>query len=127
VCEGVKVTSCLVLTEAAKRGCLGHCFAVLRVGDFEVARSGGIWVAIGVMLQLLGAVSQFERALIKERQREGIAIAKAKKLYKGRKPALDKAAIAKLKQMATDGVSKVEIAEKLGISRASVYVYLLNP
>jgi len=77
-----------------------------------------------LMLQLLGAVSQFERALIKERQREGIAIAKAKKLYKGRKPALDKAAIAKLKQMATDGVSKVEIAETLGISRASVYVYL---
>ncbi len=77
-----------------------------------------------LMLQLLGAVSQFERALIKERQREGIAIAKTKKLYKGRKPVLDKAAIAKLQQMATDGVSKVEIAEKLGISRASVYVYL---
>ena len=77
-----------------------------------------------LMLQLLGAVSQFERALIKERQREGIAIAKAKKLYKGRKPVLDKAAIARLHQMATDGVSKVEIAETLGISRASVYVYL---
>ncbi len=77
-----------------------------------------------LMLQLLGAVSQFERALIKERQREGIAIAKTKKLYKGRKPALDKTAIAKLKQMATDGVSKVQIAETLGISRASVYVYL---
>ena len=40
VCEGVKVTSCLVLTEAAKRGCLGHRFAVLRVGDFEVAIGG---------------------------------------------------------------------------------------
>ncbi len=77
-----------------------------------------------LMLQLLGAVSQFERALIKERQREGIAIAKTKKLYKGRKPALDKAAIAKLKQMVTDRVSKVQIAETLGISRASVYVYL---
>lgn len=77
-----------------------------------------------LMLQLLGAVSQFERALIKERQREGIAIAKSKKLYKGRKPALDKAAVAKLQQMAAEGVSKVEIAQKLGISRASVYVYL---
>ncbi len=77
-----------------------------------------------LMLQLLGAVSQFERALIKERQREGIAIAKTKKLYKGRKPALDKAAIAKLQQLVTDGVSKVQIAETLGISRASVYVYL---
>lgn len=77
-----------------------------------------------LMLQLLGAVSQFERALIKERQREGIAIAKTKKLYKGRKPKLDTAAVAKLHRMAADGVSKVEIAETLGISRASVYVYL---
>jgi DNA invertase Pin-like site-specific DNA recombinase len=77
-----------------------------------------------LMLQLLGAVSQFERALIKERQREGIAIAKTKKLYKGRKPALDKASASKLKEMAQAGVSKVEIAEKFGISRASVYVYL---
>jgi len=77
-----------------------------------------------LMLQLLGAVSQFERALIKERQREGIAIAKTKKLYKGRKPALDKAEIAKLQKMAADGVTKVEIAKALGISRASVYVYL---
>ena len=77
-----------------------------------------------LMLQLLGAVSQFERALIKERQREGIAIAMAKKLYKGRKPALDKAAISKLQRMAADGVTKVEIAETLGISRASVYIYL---
>ncbi|MDP1548358.1 MAG: recombinase family protein [Anaerolineales bacterium] len=77
-----------------------------------------------LMLQLLGAVSQFERALIKERQREGIAIAKSKKLYKGRKPALDETAVAKLQQMVAEGVSKVEIAKTLGISRASVYVYL---
>ncbi len=77
-----------------------------------------------LMLQLLGAVSQFERALIKERQREGIALAKTKKLYEGRKPKLDSAAIGKLKKMAKDGLSKVEIAETLGISRASVYVYL---
>jgi DNA invertase Pin-like site-specific DNA recombinase len=76
------------------------------------------------MLQLLGAVSEFERALILERQREGIAIAKAKNVYKGRKNALDKAEIARLKKMAEEGLSKVEIAETLGISRASVYVYL---
>ncbi len=77
-----------------------------------------------LMLQLLGAVGQFERALIKERQREGIAIAKVKKLYKGRKPALDKAGIASLQQLAAGGLTKVAIAEKLGISRASVYLYL---
>ena len=77
-----------------------------------------------LMLQLLGAVSEFERALILERQREGIAIAKAKNVYKGRKNALDKAEIARLKKMVEEGLSKVEIAETLGISRASVYVYL---
>ena len=77
-----------------------------------------------LMLQLLGAVGQFERALIKERQREGIAIAKANKLYKGRKPKLDKSGVESLQRMAADGVSKVDIAEKLGISRASVYAYL---
>ena len=77
-----------------------------------------------LMLQLLGAVGQFERALIKERQREGIAIAKANNLYKGRKPKLDKVGVENLKRMVTDKVSKVDIATKLGISRASVYAYL---
>ena len=77
-----------------------------------------------LMLQLLGAVGQFERALIKERQREGIAIAKVKKLYKGRKPALNQAEIAKLRLMAAEKVPKVDIANALGISRASVYTYL---
>lgn len=77
-----------------------------------------------LMLQLLGAVGQFERALIKERQREGIAIAKANNLYKGRKPKLDQAGVENLQRMAANGVAKVEIAEKLGISRASVYAYL---
>lgn len=78
-----------------------------------------------LMLQLLGAVSQFERALIKERQREGIAIAKAKGgVYKGRKPALDAEAAASLRDMAARGIPKTDIAATLGISRASVYEYL---
>lgn len=77
-----------------------------------------------LMLQLLGAVGQFERALIKERQREGIAIAKSKGIYKGRKPSLDAAAITTLREMAASGMTKVDIATALGISRASVYEYL---
>lgn len=77
-----------------------------------------------LMLQLLGAVGQFERALIKERQREGIAIAKSKGVYKGRKPSLDAAAIMTLKEMAASGAPKVDIAQFFGISRASVYEYL---
>jgi DNA invertase Pin-like site-specific DNA recombinase len=76
------------------------------------------------MLQLLGSVAQFERALIRERQREGIAIAKKEKRYKGRKPALSKSDVTRLKELALDGVTKVDLAEKFNISRASVYVYL---
>ena len=70
------------------------------------------------------AVGQFERALIKERQREGNLIAKTKKLYKGRKPALDDAGVAKLKKIAAEGSAEVEIAKTFGISRASVDAYL---
>ncbi len=77
-----------------------------------------------LMMQLLGAVAQFERSLIGERQREGIAIAKQQKKYKGRKPALDDAKITELKSLVKSGLSKVDIASRLGISRASVYVYL---
>jgi DNA invertase Pin-like site-specific DNA recombinase len=77
-----------------------------------------------LMLQLLGAGGQFERALIKERQREGIATAKSKGVYKGRKPSLDAAAVVTLKEMAASGMAKVDIATALGISRASVYEYL---
>lgn len=80
-----------------------------------------------LMLQLLGAVGQFERALIKERQREGIAIAKAEGVYKGRKPALDAEAAASLRDMVARGIPKTDIAASLGISRASVYEYLKVP
>ncbi|WP_367848911.1 recombinase family protein [Rhodoferax sp. WC2427] len=77
-----------------------------------------------LMLQLLGAVGQFERALIKERQREGIAIAKTRYVYKGRKQSLDDVGLGKNRKFVADGMTKVQIAEKRGISRASVYVYL---
>jgi DNA invertase Pin-like site-specific DNA recombinase len=43
-----------------------------------------------LMFTMLSAFAQFERSLIKERQREGIALAKAKEVYKGRKPALNR-------------------------------------
>jgi DNA invertase Pin-like site-specific DNA recombinase len=77
-----------------------------------------------LMLQLLGAVGQFERGLILERQREGIAIAKAKGVYKGRKPSLDDAGKADLKAMVAQGLPKAQIAAKLGISRTTLYANL---
>ena len=77
-----------------------------------------------LMLQLLGAVGQFERSLILERQREGIAIAKAKGVYKGRKPSLDADGKAKLQAMVKEGMPKAKIAEVLGISRTTLYANL---
>lgn len=78
-----------------------------------------------LMLQMLGAVSQFERSLILERQREGIAIAKAKgDVYKGRKPSLDAAGVTELRGLVAQGIPKAQIAAKLGISRTTLYANL---
>lgn len=77
-----------------------------------------------LMLQLLGAVGQFERELIKERQREGIAIAKTKGVYKGRKPVLDEAAKARARELVAQGTPKAQVAEVLGVSRSTLYVAL---
>ena len=87
--------------------------------------SGGHTAAYSkLLLQMLGAVGEFERALIRERQREGIAIAKTKGVYKGRKPGLNAEMKLKLREMIASGISNTEIAKNLAISRASVYQYI---
>jgi len=78
-----------------------------------------------LLLSMLGAVAQFERELIKERQREGIAIAKAKgNVYRGRQHSLTLEQVKQLRRRLSSGESKAELARELGISRASVYNYL---
>lgn len=78
-----------------------------------------------LLLSMLGAVAEFERALIRERQREGITLAKAKGVYKGRKPALNDAQIEELKGKAkVPGQSKTALAKEYGISRETLYQYL---
>jgi len=79
-----------------------------------------------LLLSMLGAVAEFERSIIKERQREGIALAKQKGVYKGRKAALSEEQIAELKTLATSGEKKAALAKRFGISRASVYNYLAD-
>ena len=79
-----------------------------------------------LMLQMMGAVAQFERALIRERQAEGIAIAKKNKVYKGRKPSLDAEQVAELKALVEAGVAKTKIATQMGVSRATVYAYMVD-
>lgn len=73
-----------------------------------------------LMLNVLGSVAQFEREMMLERQREGIAKAKREGKYKGRKPtALAKAS--EVSRLLGIGLSKRAVAEKLGISERSVY------
>ena len=85
------------------------------------SNSGGHTAAYSkLLLQMLGAVGEFERALIRERQREGIAIAKTKGVYKGRKPSLNEGMKLKLREMVANGMSKTEIAKNLAIDRKSV-------
>jgi len=76
-----------------------------------------------LLLSMLGAVAEFERSMILERQREGIAIAKAKGVYKGRKPALDDAQAAEVSRRLHRGESATELAREFGVSRATVYNY----
>ena len=77
-----------------------------------------------LMLSVMGAFAEFERALINERQREGIALAKQRGAYKGRKKSLSQAAVAQLRQQLTTGMSKAQIAREFGISRQTLYQYL---
>ncbi|MCE6960247.1 recombinase family protein [Cereibacter sphaeroides] len=73
-----------------------------------------------LMLTILGGVAEFERAIMLERQREGIAKAKAEGKYKGRKPTA-RAQADQVQRLKAEGLGASEIAEKLGIGRASVY------
>jgi len=83
-----------------------------------------------LMLTMLGGIAEFERGLILERQREGIAAAKLKtgkdKVYRGRKPALSTERAAELRKRAAAGENKAALAREFGISRAALYVYIQN-
>lgn len=77
-----------------------------------------------LMLNLLGAVAQFERALILERQREGIAIAKTKGVYKGRAPSLSPEQVATAKARLEAGEKVAPVARSLGVGRPTLYRHL---
>ena len=71
-----------------------------------------------LQLQMMGAFAEFERSIIRKRQAEGIAKAKAKGVYRGRKASIDTEAIRKMK---ADGHGASAIAKAMGVCRASVY------
>jgi DNA invertase Pin-like site-specific DNA recombinase len=76
-------------------------------------------------LDMLGVFAEFETNLRHERQLEGIAQAKARGVYRGRKPSIDMAEIRRLRDQ--DGLGATAIARRLGIGRASVYRALVAP
>jgi DNA invertase Pin-like site-specific DNA recombinase len=77
-----------------------------------------------LMLSIMGAVAEFERSMILERQREGIRIAQAKGTYRGRKAALSVARAAELRQRVAEGGNKAAIARDFGITRQTLYAYI---
>lgn len=77
-----------------------------------------------LLLSVMGAFAEFERELIKERQKEGIALAKARGAYKGRKPSLEASEINILKARISAGENKSQVAKDFGITRATLYAYL---
>ena len=77
-----------------------------------------------MMMTMLAGFAQFERAMIRERQREGIEAAKAKGVYKGRKPSLTPEQVAELRKRAAAGEPKAALAKQYGISRETVYQHL---
>lgn len=79
-----------------------------------------------LMVNLLGSIAEFERALMLERQREGIARAKSEGKYKGRAPTA-RAKAAEVAALRSKGLGASEIAKRLGIGRASVYRVLSVP
>jgi DNA invertase Pin-like site-specific DNA recombinase len=77
-----------------------------------------------LMLSMMGAFAEFERSLLLERQREGIAMAKARGAYKGRKPSLTQDQADQLRAKVLAGEKKAVLAREFGISRETLYQYL---
>jgi len=77
-----------------------------------------------LLFNVLGSFAEFERSLIRERRREGIALAKRDGKYRGRRPALTNELAEALRKRAKGGENKAALARELGISRETLYQYL---
>ena len=79
-----------------------------------------------LLLSVMGALAEFDRSLIRERQREGIALARARGVYRGRRRALTEAQVVELRARIGAGGRKADLAREYGISRETLYQYLRN-
>ncbi len=77
-----------------------------------------------LLLSVMGAVAEFERAILRERQAEGIRIAKQKGVYKGRKASLTNDQMAEIQEKVAAGIPKARIAREYKCSRETLYKYL---
>lgn len=77
-----------------------------------------------LLLSVMGAFAEFERSLLRERQREGVALAKNRGVYKGRKRELSPEQVITIKKSIAEGQKKSVIAKTVGISRETLYRYL---
>ncbi len=77
-----------------------------------------------LLLYVMWAFAEFERALIRERQREGVALAKKRGAYRGRQRTLSDGQVVELKKRVAAGEKKAPLARELGISRETLYQYL---
>lgn len=91
----------------------GVGFRSTEQGEFDTTNSMGKFV-----LAMMGAVAEFETDLRRERQREGIAAAKARGAYRGSKARIDPE---RVRAMLSEGMKPADVARQLGINRASVY------
>lgn len=79
-----------------------------------------------LLLSVMGAFAEFERSLIRERQAEGIAVAKANGVYKGRAKALSAEQVEQAREQVETGIPKAKVARDLGVSRQTLYSALAN-
>ena len=79
-----------------------------------------------LMLSVMGAFAEFEHALLRERQREGIALARQRGIYRGRKKALSADQVTQIRNRVGAGEAKTHVAREFGICRDTLYQYLHN-
>ncbi len=77
-----------------------------------------------LMLSVMGAFAEFERALLRERQREGIALARQRGVYRGRNKALSAEQVTEIRNRVSAGEAKTHVAREFGICRDTLYQYL---
>ena len=77
-----------------------------------------------LLLSMMGAFAEFERSLIRERQREGIELAKKRGVYTGRKPSLTAEQFEEARARIDSGVAKAKVAREFKVSRETIYRYL---